>query len=61
MQVRQLRLAAGLMSAAGAAEVDAQGNLNGRMQIELKSQAVQGRAGLTLSGTLKEPQYRRSN
>ena len=61
VQVRQLRMSAGLLSGNGSVEADAQGNLSGKMQLELKSQAVQGRAGLTLSGTLKEPQYRRSN
>jgi hypothetical protein len=61
VQVRQLRMSAGLLSANGSVEADALGNLSGKMQLELKSQAVQGRASLTLSGTLKEPQYRRSN
>ena len=60
-QLRQLRLAAGLLSASGGADVDAQKNLSGRMQVELRAQTTQVRATLAISGTLKEPQFRRSN
>ena len=59
MQVRQLRMAAGLMAASGNAEADSQGKLSGRLQVELRAQAVQARAGVTISGTLKEPQFKR--
>ena len=61
IQLRQIRLLAGLLSANGAAEVDAKKNLSGRLQIELRSQTTQFRANLAISGTLAEPQFRRSN
>jgi hypothetical protein len=61
IQLRQIRLSAGLLSANGAADVDAQKNLSGRLQIELRAQTSQGRATLAISGTLAEPQFRRSN
>jgi len=60
-QVRQIRLAAGLLNGTGQAEMDPQKNLSGRMQIELRSQTVQARAALALSGTLQDPQFRRAN
>jgi hypothetical protein len=61
LQVRNIRLAAGLLNATGQIEMDPQKNLSGRMQVELRSQTVQGRAALTVSGTLKDPQFRRAN
>ena len=61
VQLRQLRLSAGLLSANGAAEVDARKNLSGRLQIELRAQTTQLRANLAISGTLGAPQFRRSN
>src|SRR3970282_508245 len=61
IQLRQFRLSAGLLSANGAADVDAQKNLSGRLQIELRAQATQIRATLAISGTLGAPQFRRSN
>src|SRR6266850_1358499 len=59
--VRQIRMAAGLLNAAGQVEMDPQKNLSGRMQVELRAQSVQARAMLTLAGTLQNPQFRRSN
>ena len=56
VQVRNIRLVAGLLSATGAAEVDAQKNLSGRFQVELRGQA---RSPLTLSGTVAAPVFRR--
>jgi len=61
IQLRQIRLAAGLLNASGSAELDAQKNLSGRLQIELRAQTTQARATLAISGTLAEPQFRRSN
>ena len=60
-QVRQLRLVAGLLNASGNLDVDAQKNLSGRLQIELRAQMTQARATLAISGTLKDPQFRRAN
>jgi len=59
--VRQIRMAAGLLNATGQVEMDPQKNLSGRMQIELRAESVQARAMLTVSGTLQNPQFRRSN
>jgi hypothetical protein len=59
--VRQIRLVAGLLNGAGQVEMDPQNNLSGRLQIELRAQTVQARATLAVSGTLKNPQFRRSN
>ena len=57
-QLRNLRMSAGLLTAGGNVDVEAQGGLAGRIQVELRNQA---RATLAVSGTLKEPQFRRSN
>jgi autotransporter translocation and assembly factor TamB len=59
--VRQIRMAAGLLNAAGQVEMDPQKNLSGRVQVDLRAQSVQARATLTLAGTLQNPQFRRSN
>src|SRR6266852_140197 len=59
--VRQIRMAAGLLNGTGQGEMDAQKNLSGRMQIELRARSVQARATLAISGTLQNPQFRRSN
>src|SRR5712691_6189502 len=59
--VRQIRMAAGLLTATGQVEMDPQKNLSGRMQIEIRAQSVQARAMLTVAGTLQNPQFRRSN
>jgi len=59
--VRQIRMAAGLLNAAGQVEMDPQKNLSGRIQVELRAQSVQARATLTLAGTLQNPKFRRSN
>jgi len=59
--VRQIKLAAGLLSGAGQLDMDPQKNLSGRMQIELRAQSVQARANLAVAGTLMNPQFRRSN
>jgi len=59
--VRQIRMAAGLLNAAGQLEMDAQKNLSGRMQIDLRAASVQARANLAIAGTLTNPQFKRSN
>jgi len=58
VSVRQIRLAAGLMNGTGQVEMDSKSKLSGRLQIELRS--VQARATLAVTGTLKDPQYRRN-
>src|SRR6266513_2224858 len=59
--VRQIRMASGLLNGTGQVEMDPQKNLSGRMQIELRAQSVQARATLSVTGTLQNPQFRRSN
>jgi hypothetical protein len=59
--VRNIRLAAGLLTGVGQLEMDPQKNLSGRMQIELRAQSVQARSTLGVSGTLVNPQFRRTN
>ena len=59
--VRNVRLAAGLLTGTGQLEMDSQKNLSGRMQIELRAQSVQARSTLNLAGTLANPQFRRTN
>jgi hypothetical protein len=59
--VRQIRMAAGLLSGAGQLDMDSQKNLSGRMQIELRAQSVQARTTLGVAGTLTNPQFRRTN
>jgi len=59
--VRQIRMVAGLLNAAGQVEMDPQKNLSGRLQLELRSRTVQVRATLAVAGTLKNPQFRRIN
>jgi hypothetical protein len=61
IQVRQLRMAAGLLQGAGSVDVDPEKNLSGRVQIELRAQTVQARATLSVSGNLQNPQFRRTN
>jgi hypothetical protein len=59
--VRNLKLSAGLMSGVGQLDMDPQRNLSGRMQLELRAQSVQARSTLGVSGTLTNPQFRRTN
>src|SRR6266700_3249213 len=59
--VRQIRMVAGLLSAARQGEMDPRKNLSGRLQLELRSRTVQVRATLAVAGTLKNPQFRRIN
>jgi hypothetical protein len=59
--VRHIRMVAGLLSAAGQVEMDPQKNLSGRLQIELRARTVQARATVAVAGTLKNPQFRRTN
>jgi len=59
--VRQIRMASGLLNGTGQGEMDPQKNLSGRMQIEIRAQSVQARATLAVTGTLQNPQFRRSN
>lgn len=59
--VRQIKMAAGLLSGAGQLDMDSQKNLSGRIQIELRAQSVQARTTLGIAGTLTNPQFRRTN
>jgi hypothetical protein len=59
VQLRQLRLTAGLLSATGDASMDARKNLNGRFQLELRAASTQARASLALAGNLSAPVFKR--
>ncbi|OGA73119.1 MAG: hypothetical protein A3G81_27125 [Betaproteobacteria bacterium RIFCSPLOWO2_12_FULL_65_14] len=59
VQLRNLRMVAGLLNATGGIEVDAQKNLSGRIQAELRAQSSPFRASLGVSGTLKDPKFAR--
>jgi AsmA-like C-terminal region len=61
IRVSQLRMAAGLLQGVGNVDVDAEKNLSGRVQIELRAQSVQARATLSVSGSLQNPLFRRTN
>ncbi len=54
-QLRQLRLAAGAITATGNARVAADDALQGRIAVELKASGRQRNASLVVSGTRKEP------
>jgi len=61
IQLRQLRLAAGTLSSGGGmADVDAEGNLSGRLLLQVQSKSTLGLALLGIAGTLKQPQFSRS-
>jgi hypothetical protein len=61
IQVRQLRMAAGLLQGVGSVDIDSERNLSGRMQIELRAHTVQARATMSISGSVQNPQFRRVN
>src|SRR5215831_9551212 len=61
LQVRNIKLLAGLLTGAGQLDMDPQRNLSGRMQIELRAQTAQARSTVTVGGTLANPQFRRTN
>jgi hypothetical protein len=58
-QLQQVRLNNGPLNASGNADADAKGSVSGRFAVELKSPVAQGRANVTLSGTLKTPRFSR--
>ena len=58
-QVKQVRVSAGFLNAAGNINMDSQKNLNGSLQLELRATANQIRANLTLGGTLAAPVFKR--
>jgi hypothetical protein len=58
VQVRQLRLGGGMLSARGEAVMDARKNLSGQIQIELRASRAHERASIGLAGTLASPAFR---
>jgi hypothetical protein len=58
-QLRQVRIAAGPVSAGGSADIDAGKNISGHFAVELKSPVAQARANFAVSGPLKEPRFSR--
>ena len=59
IQLRQVRLDAGVVSASGDVRLNAEDKLQGRFAVGLKSPTVQRHLTLGLSGTLKEPRFDR--
>ena len=57
LQMRGLRLGAGLLAADGSAELDAGGRLAGRLAVDLKASSRQARGHVGLSGTLAQPRF----
>lgn len=57
-QFRDLRLAAGILSAAGNVEVSGGQSLAGRVHVEIRSAANPLRGGLSVTGTVKDPVLR---
>ncbi len=58
-QYRQMRLAAGLLTASGEADIMPDKQLSGKASVEMKLKSPTVRARLTLSGDLKQPVLRR--
>ena len=56
-QIRKVNLSAGLLSANGNGDVDANGKLSGNFVVDLKFPDRQHRSNLVVSGTLKEPLF----
>ena len=56
LRLDRIRLASGLLSAAGDMQVDASGRLGGHLDVEMKGSATVVRAPVVVAGTLKEPQ-----
>jgi hypothetical protein len=55
VQLRDIKLSAGLLSASGTVDIDAGGRVSGRINAELGAQ----RGAFTLTGTSTEPQIRK--
>lgn len=58
-QYRQMKLAAGLLSASGEADIMPNKQLSGKTSVEMKLKSSAVRASLSLSGDLKQPVLRR--
>ena len=58
-QLKQMRLTAGIVSAAGSAEADANANIRGRFGADLKYSTGQAHANVAVSGSLKQPRFSR--
>jgi hypothetical protein len=59
IQLRNMRLGAGMVSVNGSSDVDSNKNLSGNFVVDLKSPNMQMRSNLVLSGTLQEPSFHR--
>ncbi len=58
-QLKQMRLTAGIVSASGSAEADANANIRGRFGADLKYSTGQAHANVAVSGSLKQPRFSR--
>jgi hypothetical protein len=59
IQLRNMRLGAGMVSVNGSADLDLDKDLNGNFVVDLKSPNTQMRSNLVLSGTLEKPSFHR--
>ncbi len=57
LQLRQLRLGAGAITATGSARLDQNKALQGRLALDLASPGRQRSAGVAVAGTLEEPRF----
>ena len=59
VQLRDVKISAGLLIAVAELDIDAGGNLSGRLSAEARHQASVLRGSFSLTGTSREPQIRR--
>ena len=59
LEARQMRLAAGIVSAAGSVEAYASASIRGRFAADLKYSTGRAHANVSVSGSLKEPRFSR--
>lgn len=57
LQLRKLRLNAGLLTADGSADIDAAGTLKGRIAVDIRASARHARGQVGLEGTLAQPRF----
>ena len=58
VQLRQIKISAGILSGNGFVDVASGNQLSGRLNVDLKIRADMGSMPLTVSGTLKQPVWR---
>ena len=59
VQLRNMHIGAGLISANGHADMDENNRLSGNFAVNLKSPTMRMRSNMAVSGTLKQPDFHR--